>query len=270
MKKAVLVTGASSGMGEDAVERLFNQGFTVYAAARRVERMQNLKKQGARVLHLDVTQEKSMQECIQTILDESGRLDVLVNNAGYGSYGALEDVPMEEAKKQFEVNVFGLARLTQLALPQMRKQNSGCIINVSSVGGKVSEPHASWYHATKFAVEGLSDCLRQELQPFNIRVVVIQPGAIKTEWSTIARQNMLKTSGHSAYGSFVRKHEAFLAKMDEGGSNPSVIGKTILKICTTNKPKTRYTVGKNAKAAIFIRALLSDKLYDKMVLGLMR
>lgn len=232
--------------------------------------MQDLKQSGARIIYLDLTDEQSMEECMNTIIQEQGRIDVLVNNAGYGSYGAMEDVSITEAKRQFEVNVFGLARLTQLALPVMREENSGTIVNISSVGGVVSEPHGVWYHASKFAVEGLSDCLRQELKQFNIHVVVIQPGAIDTEWNSIARENMIKTSGESAYGKLVKKHASFLASVDKDASNPDVIGKAILKICMTKKPKTRYTVGKNAKLAIFIRRLLSDRLYDSMVLGLIK
>src|SRR5512145_1253867 len=164
--KVALVTGASSGIGEATALELLARGFVVYGAARRVARMQGIADRGGRILELDVTDDDSMRAAIDTILAERGRIDVLVNNAGYGSYGALEDVPIDEARRQFEVNVFGLARITQLVTPHMRAQRSGRIINISSIGGKFYEPFGAWYHATKFAVEGFSDSLRMELRPF--------------------------------------------------------------------------------------------------------
>ncbi|MEI6624377.1 MAG: SDR family NAD(P)-dependent oxidoreductase, partial [Actinomycetes bacterium] len=170
-KKVAIVTGASSGIGEASVRELMRLGFTVYACARRVDRMAALADEGAKVLPMDVTDDSSMTAAVEQIQADEGWVSVLVNNAGYGSYGALEDVPLSEARYQFEVNVFGLARLTQLVLPGMRAQHKGRVINVSSVGGKIWEPFGSWYHATKFAVEGLSDSLRVELKPFGIKVV---------------------------------------------------------------------------------------------------
>ena len=165
-----LVTGASSGIGEETARELQKRGFTVYAAARRVERMAGLKADGINVLKMDVTDEKSVKAGIAKILKETGRVDVLINNAGYGSYGSVEDVPIAEAKYQFDVNVFGLALVTQLVLPHMREKRSGRIINISSIGGRIYEPLGGWYHATKFAVEGLSDSMRVELKPFGIKV----------------------------------------------------------------------------------------------------
>src|SRR5690349_17668304 len=185
--KVALVTGASSGIGEAIARKLAQLGFTTYAAARRVERMEPLRDVGVRPLQLDVTDEASMTSAIEHIAAEAGCIDVLVNNAGYGSYGALEDVPLAEGRRQFEVNVFGLAQLTQLVLPHMRRLGSGHIVNISSMGGKMYEPLGAWYHATKFAVEGLSDSLRLELKPFGISVVIIEPGAIRSEWGGIAR-----------------------------------------------------------------------------------
>ncbi len=189
-----LVTGGSSGIGEATARRLHELGWTVYAAARRTDRMAGLAGLGIHALALDVTDEASTAAAVDQIIGEQGRIDVLINNAGYGSYGALEDVPLSEARYQFEVNVFGLARLTQLVLPHMRRQRRGRIINVSSIGGRIHEPLGDWYHATKFAVEGLSDSLRAELRPFGIDVVVIQPGAVRTEWGAIAAQNLRRMS----------------------------------------------------------------------------
>jgi len=264
MNKVALVTGASSGIGEATVRKLLAEGYKVYAGARRVERMQPLRQAGASLLALDVTDDASMVAAIDTIRGEAGRLDALVNNAGYGSYGALEDVPMEEARRQCEVNLFGLARLSQLALPMMRAQGSGAIVNITSVGGKMHEPLGSWYHATKFAVEGLSDCLRMELAPFGIHVVVIEPGAIKTEWGGIARDSMLKYSGNTAY----REQALLHAKMFEGAdqsnmaSPPEVVAATIADALRAKRPRTRYATGGGAKMILALRRFTSDRGFD--------
>ena len=204
MRKVVLITGASSGIGKETAKLLADGGFIVYGTARRLSKMQDLKKGGVKILKMDVTDDYSMVKGVNEILKKEKRIDVLINNAGYGSFGALEDVPISEAKNQFEVNIFGMARLIQLVLPHMRKQNSGKIINISSMGGKFGEPHGSWYHSTKFAVEGLSDSLRMELKPFNIDVVIVEPGAVKTEWNKIAGENLEKTSGNGAYKNLVK------------------------------------------------------------------
>ena len=179
--KVALVTGGSSGIGEATAVKLQELGYTIYAAARRVQRMEHLSTSGIRPLAMDVTDDESMQSGVKQILAEAGRIDILVNNAGYGSYGALEDVPLSEARNQFEVNVFGATRLTQLVLPSMRQQHSGTIVNVTSMGGRIYTPLGAWYHATKFALEAISDCLRIEVEPFGINVVVIEPGGINTE-----------------------------------------------------------------------------------------
>ena len=265
--RVALVTGASSGIGEATVRALLGAGYRVYAAARRVERMQPLEDAGANLLKLDVTDDDSMTAAIGAIRARFGRLDVLVNNAGYGSYGALEDVPMEEARRQFDVNVFGLARLTQLVTPMMRAQKKGTIFNISSIGGKMHEPLGSWYHATKFAVEGLSDCLRMELEPFGIDVVVIEPGAIATEWSGIARESLLKHSGATAYARQASDHATLMAQADEGNaSDPKVVADAMLAALRAKRPKTRYAMGGGAFPILTLRKLLSDRAFD----GLMR
>jgi short-subunit dehydrogenase len=270
MEKVVLITGASSGIGKETAKLLKQKGFIVYGAARRLDKMQDLKEAGIRLLQMDVSDDTSMINGIKEILDTEKRIDVLVNNAGYGSFGALEDVPISEARYQFEVNIFGLARLTQLVLPCMRAQKSGRIINVSSMGGKFGEPHGGWYHATKFALEGLSDCLRMELKQFNIDVVVIQPGAIKTEWDIIAGENLLKVSGATAYKDLANKHAKMLVNTYKIASEPLVIAKVITKAATVNKPKTRYAKGAGAKLLLFIRSVLCDRIFDKLVLGQMK
>jgi NAD(P)-dependent dehydrogenase (short-subunit alcohol dehydrogenase family) len=266
LAKIVLITGASSGIGEETVKRLMTAGYTVYAGARRLDRMKSLADAGAHVLALDLTDEASMTAAVNTVMQEAGRIDVLINNAGYGSYGALEDVPLEEARRQFEVNIFGLARLTQLVLPAMRAQRSGRIVNVSSIGGKFGEPFGAWYHATKFALEGLSDSLRMELYPFGIDVVVIQPGATHSEWSQIAHESLLKYSSHGPYGKGATAHANMMEEGHKGSvpAQPSVVANTIVQAVQTSKPKTRYVTGGLARTMLFMRRVLSDRGFDAM------
>ena len=270
MAKVILITGASAGIGKATAKLLVSKGHTVYGAARRLDKMQDLKALGVKLLEMDVTVEESMVKGVEEILRNEKRIDVLVNNAGYGSYGALEDVPISEAKYQFKVNIFGLARLTQLVLPTMRAQHSGTIINISSIGGKLGEPHGVWYHATKFAVEGLSDSLRMELKQFGINVVVIEPGAIKTEWAGIARENLMKVSGNTAYKDLARKHVKLFEQADNSSMSdePIVIAHAIDKAINASRPKTRYAVGGGAKPALFMRRILSDRMFDGFLLGM--
>ena len=198
-KHTILITGASSGIGFDSARTLANRGHTVYAAARRVEKMEALKAEGVIPIQLDITKEEDILNTLETIKESHQGVDVLINNAGYGLYGAMEDTSLEDARYQFEVNLFGLARLTQLVLPHMRKQNFGRIINTSSVGGKIYTPLGSWYHATKHALEGWSDCLRLEVAPFGIDVIIIEPGAIITEFGEAMGGPMLERSGRGPY-----------------------------------------------------------------------
>jgi NAD(P)-dependent dehydrogenase (short-subunit alcohol dehydrogenase family) len=264
MAKTALVTGASSGIGEATVRHLLADGFTVYAGARRLERMRPLARAGAKLLALDVTDDASMVDAVDRIVAETGRIDALVNNAGYGSYGAVEDVPIEEGRRQFEVNVIGLARLTQLVIPVMRGQKAGRIVNVSSMGGRISEPLGAWYHATKFAVEGLSDCLRMELKPFGIDVVVIQPGAIRTEWGPIAAQSLLEVSGSAAYRGQAERHARFLAagSAEATSSPPEMVAETIAQALSAARPRTRYPTGKFARLFLGLRWLMPDRMFD--------
>lgn len=262
--KVALVTGASSGIGESTALKLKELGYAVYGAARRVDRMRSLTKSDIRVLAMDVTDDASMQAGIDRIVAETGRIDVLVNNAGYGSYGAVEDVPMAEARAQFEVNVFGAVRLIQLVLPHMRAQRSGTIVNITSMGGKIHTPLGAWYHGTKFALEAISDCLRMEVAPFGIDVVVIEPGGIKTEWAGIAADKLRETSGHGAYAAQARAMaqsmvgEASVKRQ----SPPQLIADTIAKAAAASRPKTRYAVGFGARPMIFMRGILSDRAFD--------
>jgi NAD(P)-dependent dehydrogenase (short-subunit alcohol dehydrogenase family) len=264
--RVALVTGGSSGIGERAAIRLKEAGFATYAVARRVERMEGLEQAGITTFAMDVTDDASMTSGIERIVGEHGRVDVLVNNAGYGSYGAVENVPIDEARRQFEVNVFGLARLIQLVTPHMREQKSGRIINISSVGGKFYEPLGAWYHATKFAVEGFSDSLRLELAPYGIRVVIVEPGPIRTEWNELARAHLVSSSAGTPYE---RQAEGVRARMEAGDgpmmSGPDVVGRKIARAATARRPRSRYPVGRGAGSVVTARRLLPDRAMDAVI-----
>ena len=267
MQKTALVTGASAGIGEATVKRLLKDGYKVFAAARRTDKMAPLRRLGAELIHLDLTDDASIVAAVESIRAATGRLDLLVNNAGYGSYGAVEDVPMDEARRQVEVNLFGLARLCQLATPLMRAQKSGTIVNVTSIGGKVGEPFGGWYHATKFAVEGLSDCLRMELRPLGIRVIIVEPGAIRTEWAGIAHQSLVERSGSSAYAPWARNHAALLGSVGDSRlvSPPEVVANTIARAAAARRPRIRYATGGGAKLFLFLADWLPDRWIDRLM-----
>ncbi|MCP2047133.1 UNVERIFIED_ORG: short-subunit dehydrogenase [Paenarthrobacter nicotinovorans] len=266
-----LVTGASTGIGFETAIALASAGFTVYAGARRVDRMEPLKDYGITVLHLDVTSEESMASAVAQVEAAHGRVDVLVNNAGYGSYGSLEEVPLAEGRRQFEVNVMGLARMTQLVLPRMRAAGTGRIINVASIGGKIYEPLGAWYHGTKFAVEGMSDSLRLELKPHGIDVVLIEPSGTDTEWGTIAGEGLLATSGGGPYADQAHVVAAALASTSGDGhvlSTPArVVAKAILRAAKAKRPRTRYPVGRGAWSVLAMRRILPDRAFDAVFLN---
>lgn len=271
MKKVILITGASSGMGKEAAKELIRQGHIVYTVARRIGQMQDLKALGGHPIQMDVTKESDIDNVINTITAEQGKIDILWNNAGYGLYGSVEDIPLDEARKQMEVNVFGMAAMTQKVVPYMRKANTGLIINTSSMGGKMYFPMGAWYHASKHAVEGLSDCLRLELKPFNIKVVVLEPGFIATEFGSVLLDHFSKISKESAYKNMmnkIAKGTADAAK-GNGSSKPSVITDAIVKIVDSNNPKTRYKVGKFSVMMPWMRIYLGDKIFDKIVMSQM-
>ncbi|MDI2022252.1 oxidoreductase [Paenarthrobacter nicotinovorans] len=266
-----LVTGASTGIGFATALALAGAGFTVYAGARRVDMMEPLKDHGITVLSLDVTSEESMMSAVAQVEAAHGRVDVLVNNAGYGSYGSLEEVPLAEGRRQFDVNVLGLARMTQLVLPQMRAAGQGRIINVTSIGGKIYEPLGAWYHGTKFAVEGMSDSLRLELKPHGIDVVIIEPSGTDTEWGTIAGEGLLATSGDGPYADQAHIVAAALASTSGDGhvlSTPAtVVAKAIVRAAKAKRPRTRYPVGRGAWSVLAMRRILPDRAFDAVFLN---
>ena len=262
--KVILLTGASSGIGYDTAVALAQQGHKVYAAARRVDRMEPLREYGIVPLKMDVTDEASMQEGVKTLLDAEGRIDVLINNAGYGYFGAVENVPMDDARNQLEVNVFGLARLCQLVLPTMRAKHSGRIINTASVAGRAVFYYGGWYHVSKYAVESLSDALRMELKPFGIDVVIIEPGAIKTNWGIIAADHLIESSKGTAYEQTGTMMANNLRNMYLSNtiSDPAVVRKSIVRAVNARRPCTRYRIGRMANAIVFFHWLLPTRWWD--------
>lgn len=271
--KVILITGASSGMGKDTAKDLIQQGHVVYCAARRIEEMEDLKLAGGHALKLDISKEEDIIQCVEKIIEEQGHIDVLWNNAGFGLYGSVEETHLEDAKYQFEVNVFGLARLTQLIAPYMREAKSGTIINTSSIGGKIYAPMGAWYHASKHAIEGFSDCLRLELEPKGINVVVLEPGAIKTEFPDVMSKQVLDNSGNGPYKELANQIAALSLKESgkEGAGSPtSVISKVVQEIINNPKPKTRYAVGKFSTTTLLMRRFLSDRAFDRIIRFMVR
>ncbi len=265
--KVILITGASSGMGYQTARILAEQGHRVYGAARRVEKIEELAPYGVQALRLDITDEQSVTQVVQTLIEREGRIDVLINNAGYGYFGAIEDVPIADAKHQFEVNIFGLARITQEVLPYMRVQKSGRIVNLASVAGHVTLAFGAWYNATKYALEAFSDALRMEVKPFGIDVVIIEPGAIRTDWGIIAADHLRDVSKGGAYeqdGSRVAEglRRIYLSKIP---TNPAVISRKIAKAAVCRCPRTRYRTGRGAKAMVFFHQILPTRLWDYLV-----
>ena len=269
-KRVALVTGASSGMGKETAKRLLAAGYTVYVAARRRALMDELAALGAIPLTMDITQDADIRQAVATIEAGHGGVDVLINNAGFGLFGSVEETSLEDARYQFEVNLFGLARLTQLLLPGMRAKGAGTIVNLSSMGGKIYTPLGAWYHATKHAIEGFSDCLRIELAPLGIKVVIIEPGIIATEFGEVMSGPMLERSGKGPYRALANAtakavHDAYAKP---GGASPaSLVVDGIMQALTAKQPKTRYAMGKMAKPMMFIRKYFGDRFFDKALLS---
>lgn len=270
--QVVLITGASSGMGKAFTRALLKQGALVYSVARRVEAMHDLAELGARILKMDITNQQQVDEVIQHIEKETDGIDILINCAGFGLYGAMEDTSIEDARYQFEVNIFGLAYLTQKVIPSMRQKRSGRIINISSMGGKIYTPMGSWYHASKHALEGWSDCLRLELKPFNIDVVLIEPGAIATEFADVMVKPLIKRSGFGAYSKMANAvANATHESVQKGNlSDVQVVVDMLMKAVQADHPKTRYVGGKYAKLMIFVRKWFGDRIFDKMVMSVVK
>jgi NAD(P)-dependent dehydrogenase (short-subunit alcohol dehydrogenase family) len=254
MSKVVLITGCSTGIGRDVAQRLAEVGYTVVATARCAESLCELPV--AKKLGLDVTQPDSVNEAVCCVIQEFGRIDVLVNNAGYAVRGALEEVSDEQVQQIFDVNVFGALRMIRAVAPHMRKQGGGMIINISSIAGKLSTPANGTYSATKFALEALSDALRVELAPFGVSVVLVEPGAIKTHFDQTAQAQ----AGHilsnpvSAYRPLYAKSDEFAASMRRQEPGPEVVSRVIQQVMETAKPKARYLAGIGLASRLVLNA----------------
>ena len=270
--QVILITGASSGIGFDAARMLAQQGHKVYAAARRTELMEPLREYGVNIVKMDVTDEASMREGVQHIVETEGVIDTLINNAGYGYFGAVENVTMEEARRQLDVNVFGLARLCQFVLPMMRERGRGRIINTASVAGKAVLYFGAWYNVSKFAVEAFSDALRMEMKPFGVDVVMVEPGGIKTDWGLIAARHLAESSKGTAYEDAAMRESETLTKVYSMNllSKPSVVAKAICRAVNRRHPKARYRVGFAANTIVFFHWLLPARWWDALMRGFWR
>lgn len=269
MKKVIFITGANSGIGFATLKQLAGEGHVVYGSIRDVKSAEKIKSGGGIPVIMDLNDYDTLNKAVEHIISKHGRIDVLVNNAGYGLFGSVEETSIADAKQQFEVNLFSLARLTQLVLPHMRSQKSGKIINMSSMGGKIYTPLGAWYHATKYALEGWSDCLRIELKQFGIAVVIIEPGVIKTSWGEVAAGNIERISSKGPYKNIGKQAANNMRKNYTGNNNassPEVIARVVSRAVVSSRPKTRYVAGKYARQLLFARKYLGDRAYDWLVL----
>ncbi len=268
VSKAALITGCSTGIGRATAEHLAGKGWTVYATARRAEAIDDLKAKGCHTLALDVTDEASMQAAVKQVEEAEGAVGVLVNNAGYSQSGAVESVNLSDVRSQFETNVFGLVRMCQLALPGMRRQGWGKIVNVSSMGGKMTFPGGGIYHGTKHAVEAISDALRFEVRGFGVDVIVIEPGLIKTQFGEAAVNSIQSgTSDNGPYGEFNAAVAATTAGAYDGplaklGGGPETVARKIEKAISRRRPRTRYPVTPSARMIMGIHTVLPDRGWD--------
>lgn len=263
-QQVVLVTGASSGIGRETAILLAKTGHVVYGAARRLEKLQELSKYGVIPLVLDVTKEYSCQNALQQILNQQGTLDILINNAGYGSYGAVEDVPLTEAQRQLDVNVFGAIRLTQMVLPLFRRQHRGRVIMISSIAGRLTGPFGGWYHASKYALEALSDALRMETAGQGIWVSIVEPGLVRTPWGHIAADHLAASARRGPYARLAEQAARGIHRLYDKKwlTSPADVAKTIFLAVNAAQPQARYLCGKDAYLLLALHTLLPTGLYD--------
>jgi NAD(P)-dependent dehydrogenase (short-subunit alcohol dehydrogenase family) len=265
---AVLITGCSTGIGRATAVHLAQLGHSVYATARRTESIEDLPERGCRTLALDVTDEESMRAAVAAVEEAEGAVGALVNNAGYSQSGAVESVPLDSVRAQFETNVFGLLRMCQLVLPGMRRRGSGRIVNVSSMGGRLTFPGGGVYHATKHAVEALSDAMRFEVRGFGVHVSIIEPGLIKTRFAETAVEKIAEDDGpYAAFNSAVAASTAGAYEGPFGrlGGGPEAVAKAIERAITARRPRTRYPVTLSARLFLAQHALLPDRAWDAVV-----
>lgn len=267
-RSPILLTGCSTGIGRASADLLVKAGYTVYATARRVDTLDELADAGARVLALDVTDEESMVAAVRAVEADHGRVGTLVNNAGYGEYGPVEEADLASVRRMFETNVFGLARMTQLVLPGMRAAGGGLVVNIGSMGGRLAFPVGGYYHASKFAVEGLTDSLRNEVRAFGVDVVLVEPGAIRTNFEETINSSAAVGNPDSPYADLVAR----VRRVNSGAYDsrllsvgPDAVARTILKVVEATRPKSRYLVTTSARAMVHARRLGGDRLWDTIV-----
>jgi NAD(P)-dependent dehydrogenase (short-subunit alcohol dehydrogenase family) len=273
VSRTVLITGCSTGIGRATAERLAARGWKVYATARDVQKIGDLADVGCEVLPLDVTDEDSMRAAVAEVERREGAVGVLVNNAGYSQSGAVEEVPMEKVRRQFETNVFGLVRMCQLVLPGMRRQGWGRIVNISSMGGRLTFPGGAYYHATKYAVEAISDALRFEVAGFGVEVTVVEPGLIRTHFADAATGSMdgNASPADGPYAGFSAAVEKVVRDNYERGpflmlgGGPETVAETIERAISVARPRTRYAVTPSAHIFIALRRILPDRAWDAVV-----
>jgi NAD(P)-dependent dehydrogenase (short-subunit alcohol dehydrogenase family) len=268
VSKAVLITGCSSGIGRETARHLADRGWTVYATARSPETLADLGAAGCKTLTCDVTDEESMRACVDTVVEAEGAVGVLVNNAGYSQSGAVESVDLDSIRRQFETNVFGLIRMSQLVLPGMRDQGWGRVVNISSMGGRLTFPGGGIYHATKHAVEAICDAMRFEAAGFGVDVVCVEPGLIVTGFGDAAVGSLTETAAEGPYAEFNARVGAATAGVYKGpmrrlGGGPETVARTIEKAITARRPRSRYKVTPSARLAIAQRRLVSDRMWDR-------
>ncbi len=267
-RNPILITGCSTGIGRASADLLVKAGYTVYATARREESLAELAAAGARTIRLDVTDEESMRAAVATVSQAHGSVGTLINNAGYGEYGTIEETDLDAVRRMFETNVFGLARLTQLCLPGMRAAGGGLVLNVGSMGGRIAFPVGGYYHATKYAVEGLTDALRNEVREFGIAVSLIEPGPIRTNFEESINSSAAVDNPNSPYAALVTKvqavnADAYASKVLSVG--PEAVARTILKAVEAQAPKSRYLVTPAARAMVHARRLGGDRVWDAII-----
>src|SRR5947209_4777908 len=268
--EAVLITGCSSGIGRATAEHLAAEGWKVYASARQPETIADLREKGVETLALDVSDEQSMSAAVEKVAQAEGAVGVLVNNAGYSQSGAVETVPIDQVRRQFETNVFGLLRMCQLVLPGMRDQRWGKIVNIGSMGGRLTFPRGGIYHATKYSVAALSDAMRFEVRGFGVDVILIEPGLIVTSFGDTASATVGVSDDGGAYSEFNRKvakltADAYHGPMAKLGAGPEAVAKTIAKAISAGRPKARYPVTASAHLMINQRRFTPDKVWDLMM-----
>lgn len=272
-KKVIILTGVTGGIGQEIAKLLVKEGHKVYGGARSLKKLDEVKEIGAETMPLDVTDEESVKSFVMAVKEKEGSIDALINNAGYGEYGPIETTSIDEAKKEMDVNVLGMVRMSQMVIPIMREKGKGTIINMSSMGGKFTTYMGGWYHASKYAVEALSDAMRMELSPFGIHVAIVEPAGICTDFGGIAAQNLRNSAAGTVYQNdaevVAKGYETMFSKVSFAIGSPVKVAKKVGKIVAKKKPRTRYRVGPFATTLVILRNIIPNRLFDRFMKKMM-